>query len=859
MKLLGSIYELVKVVFRDSLGNAVEVEPADQTVTTGTATVTIPDLGAGGSDTIVMEAAENQTLSNKTVDASNEIDAAAIADHSVTNAEFQHLAGVTSAIQTQLDDKEPTITTLPISQGGTGSSTALTDNKAIISSGGAIVESTVTSTELGYLAGVSSSIQNQLDASVTEDATLFKTDGSRFLEGDAHIKGDHSIGVPRLIGAGTITAGDVQINITGSIPDWVEVGMKLTTSPAWSSPATPVTITQVNRTSNYINVNLIANSSYSGDFYVVASVTEIVAEEYTVFNRDFNYFGKGGTLRWGQLPYTGYNATKLQSNLGDDVALATSNNPTGPTDSVRIETGVAGSGASGSVYIYTGSSPTTRGLVSIAAREVNLNNVQIKSLAAGTSSADAVNKGQLDGVATDLSDHESASSGTHGVTGNIVGTIDSQTLTNKQVSSTADMTGALLLPSGTEAERPTPSTGMVRHNSDTDSFEGYAAGTWASIGGGGTVDRIAQVGHGFVVGEILYLNGSTYTKAIATAANTAEVVGMVSRVIDTDTFEMTLSGEVSGLSGLTAGEAYFLSDTVAGAISATEPSVVGYISVPVGVASSTTSFYVAPKRGVVVGAANALTQIPLSNNTTNTVQDVSAYNAGELSGWVEIDATTPYKFYVNAQFSENGAGTDFNVSYQTSGDTPPAGFSITITSAGILQAVMPNLAGFVSASINYGLNVAAVGASLPLSISARNVVGDTSGTAVPTSYIGEKVEGTGISVGSMTSGTYYTVATITLNKGVYLVLGQCYANPTTGINISTVAEVMSTAGTPSTTRMGSMRSYASAGGYVQAQGTNTFVISADSTTLYLRQAVFHAGTVNGGVASQQKIEAYRIA
>ena len=191
---------------------------------------------------------------------------------------------------------------------------------------------------------------------------------------------------------------------------------------------------------------------------------------------------------------------------------------------------------------------------------------------------------------------------------------------------------------------------------------------------------------------------------------------MVSRVIDANIFEITLSGEVSGLTGLTAGEVYFLSPITAGATTTTEPSVVGQVSLPVGIASSTTTMYVQPKRGVLVGATNVRTQIALANNATTTVQNVSAYDAGELSGSVVIAATASLRFFVSAQFSRNGAGTNYNVSYQASGDTPPVGFQVTITSAGLLQVVMPSVAGFTSAAITYGLDVAAVGATLPLSI-----------------------------------------------------------------------------------------------------------------------------------------------
>jgi hypothetical protein len=44
---------------------------------------------------------------------------------------------------------------------------------------------------------------------------------------------------------------------------------------------------------------------------------------------------------------------------------------------------------------------------------------------------------------------------------------------------------AISLPSGTTAQRPTPSNGMLRYNSDDAAFEGYADGAWGAIGGGG--------------------------------------------------------------------------------------------------------------------------------------------------------------------------------------------------------------------------------------------------------------------------------------------------------------------------------------------------------------------------------------
>jgi hypothetical protein len=47
-------------------------------------------------------------------------------------------------------------------------------------------------------------------------------------------------------------------------------------------------------------------------------------------------------------------------------------------------------------------------------------------------------------------------------------------------------TGAALIPSGTEAERPTPATGQFRFNTTVGKFEGYGGSAWGSVGGGAT-------------------------------------------------------------------------------------------------------------------------------------------------------------------------------------------------------------------------------------------------------------------------------------------------------------------------------------------------------------------------------------
>jgi hypothetical protein len=86
------------------------------------------------------------------------------------------------------------------------------------------------------------------------------------------------------------------------------------------------------------------------------------------------------------------------------------------------------------------------------------------------------------------------------------------------------------------------------------------------------------------VGSILTHTGSAYAAAQADSAQNSEVIGIVSEVENSNEFTVQTSGLLSGLSGLTAGTVYFLSDTVAGAVTTTEPD----ISKPVYYSSSTT-------------------------------------------------------------------------------------------------------------------------------------------------------------------------------------------------------------------------------------------------------------------------------
>jgi hypothetical protein len=87
----------------------------------------------------------------------------------VSSTEIGYLDGVTSALQTQIDGKQATIT------GGatTITSSNLTASRALIAnSSGKVAVSTVTDTELAFLAGVTSALQTQLNGKAASNATI---------------------------------------------------------------------------------------------------------------------------------------------------------------------------------------------------------------------------------------------------------------------------------------------------------------------------------------------------------------------------------------------------------------------------------------------------------------------------------------------------------------------------------------------------------------------------------------------------------------------------------------------------------------------------------------------------------------
>ena len=151
---------------------------ATTTFSTNTTVTVTWDSGSLSNETItVYVAALSKTndsipelvITNAKVATNAAIAATKIHDGSVSNTEFGYLDGVTSAIQTQIDSKQATIT------GGASTivSSDLTADRALVSNGsGKVAVSSVTATELGYVSGVTSAIQTQIGTKLTASNNL---------------------------------------------------------------------------------------------------------------------------------------------------------------------------------------------------------------------------------------------------------------------------------------------------------------------------------------------------------------------------------------------------------------------------------------------------------------------------------------------------------------------------------------------------------------------------------------------------------------------------------------------------------------------------------------------------------------
>lgn len=135
-------------------------------------------------------------------------------------------------------------------------------------------------------------------------------------------------------------------------------------------------------------------------------------------------------------------------------------------------------------------------------------------------------------------------------------------------------------------------------------------------------EPVTQVGNGFSVGDIVGYNGTDFILSNNTSKISAQVVGMVSSLVNADQFYLTQEGFVFGLTTIPAeggayvpGSLYYLSST-SGLLTAIEPVAVGLVKLPCFKAyTATTGFFFASVGNLIESGALFAWQTIVANQT----------------------------------------------------------------------------------------------------------------------------------------------------------------------------------------------------------------------------------------------------
>lgn len=254
------------------------------------------------------------------------------------------------------------------------------------------------------------------------------------------------------------------------------------------------------------------------------------------------------------------------------------------------------------------------------------------------------------------------------------------------------------------------------------------------------------------------------------------------------------------------------------------------------------------------GQNNVFTNIPLANNATTTIQNISTFANGEggvLTGVIKIDATADYVFGFEISFTKDTAGVINHSVRYFAGDIPTLALFTIGVSGQDIQITLGSHAGFVNASARFQMMASA--ASPGVQVGARNVTGDTTGAAPGLGLLGQVITATrtGSDVGiAGTSWVNGVGDNITLTPGTWLLYGTQFIYASGAFSLYDVQANIGTATGNNTTGMstehrGTVPTIVSTIAYTrQSISTVPRVISISSNTTYWIKA--YADSSSGG-------------
>ena len=360
-------------------------------------------------------------------------------------------------------------------------------------------------------------------------------------------------------------------------------------------------------------------------------------------------------------------------------------------------------------------------------------------------------------------------------------------------------TDAIRVPNGTTGQRPTAALGQLRYNTTTSEFEGYAAGAWGKIGGGGdSFGTIAVSGQSNVVAEqendtLTLVGAGGITITTAAGSDTVTLTGQTSvNPFTTDLFTTANNS------------------TTAFTLSVTPPSEDNLIVFLEGAYQNKNSYALsgttltldsAPASGAevvvhiiqngVVGAGHIVDEFTGDGSDTTFTLSVTPLN--ENNTFVYLDGVYQEK----SVYSVSGTTLTFATA-------PVSGHSIEVVTPQVAQVNQPAAGSIDNVNMFSGLQASEITSTTMTTTSATTIATHAAATYRTVKYLVQLTQGTdyhsteinlihdGTTVYITEYGTLFDNAALgTLNASISS--GNILLQLTPGSNSSLTARVVSTA------------------------------------------------------------------